>query len=62
MYWPVPEKHSTITGKTYHKILFTRSVWYDENNLKRSINYTFITVSTHVYVNNQNQIRKSIQF
>ena len=27
---------------------------YNENKLKRSINNTFRTISTHVYVNNQN--------
>ena len=28
--------------------------WYNQNNLKRSIMNTFITISNHVYVNNQN--------
>ena len=29
--------------------------WYNQNNLKRSINNEFIKkISTHVYVNNQN--------
>ena len=27
---------------------------YNENNLKRSTDYEFIKISTHVYVNNQN--------
>ena len=26
--------------------------WYNQNNLKRSINNAFITISTHVYLNN----------
>ena len=29
-----------------------RSRWYNENNLKRSINSTFTTISTHNFYNN----------
>ena len=28
--------------------------WYNQNNLKRSINNVFVTISTHVYINSQN--------
>ena len=34
--------------------------WYNRHNLKRSINNMFITISTHVYANNQVKIQKAI--
>ena len=43
-----------IIGESYYSFFSIQLRWYNQNNLKRSINNDFIKISTHVYVNNQN--------
>ena len=43
-----------IIGESCHSFFPSRLQWYNQNNLKRSIDNEFIKISTHVYVKNQN--------
>ena len=44
----------TLLGRKKYKERMSDEQPHNQDNLKRSINNTFITISTHVYVNNQN--------